>query len=405
MKTAVIIGAGGRGNIYAHYSELHPEQLKIVGVAEPNAKRRNLLKEKHNLIDNVFENYDELFAAGRIADIAVISTQDNDHINPAKKAIEQGYHLLLEKPIAPDKASVLDFYDFYKKNNSVVAVAHVLRYVPFFKTLKKLITENYVGKIRCIQHNENIGIMHYSHSYVRGNWRNEKQSSPIILAKSCHDMDILKFLTDEKCESLVSFGSRNFFTSDRKPKGSPQRCSEGCLVEGDCPFNVFTAYNSDDLIWAKQLVESTEDSKSFTELMKTSPYGRCVYSCDNDVLENQTVMMKFSNNIEASFIMSAFTPETSRTIKVMGENGIIRGNMEKNEIEIHNFTTKAICKVEIPKSIHGHGGGDFGIMKELLLFLDGKIEKLESSLDNSIESHLMAFAAEESRKESKVVKL
>lgn len=404
--TAIIIGAGSRGNVYASYAEKFPQELKIVAVADPDTDRRNAMAVRYGIPDeNCFSGWETLLNRPKMADIALICTQDSMHVEPAIQAMKQGYDMLLEKPLAPDRAGCELLLEEYKKHNISVAVAHVLRYTPFFMTIKSLLDRDEIGRIQGIQHNENVGHIHYSHSYVRGNWRNRDKSSPMILAKSCHDMDILLFLTGSDCLQLNSYGTRGIFTADNRPVNAPERCLDGCPHRRDCPYYAPKIYQTGSTSWPVDVLTSDLSPEGVNNALLSGPYGRCVYACDNDVIEHQTVNLQFKNGIPVVFTMSAFTGETSRTIKIMGEKGELRGHMERQEIEVYDFATHRTHKINLDSSSEGHGGGDLGIMRDFLFHLNDKSKPLPSCLDDALQSHLMAFAVDKSRLDGNPVRM
>ncbi|WP_026244904.1 Gfo/Idh/MocA family protein [Alkalispirochaeta alkalica] len=408
--TAVVIGAGSRGrDAYASYALRHPAELQITGVAEPDEARRNNLVQDHGIPESgTFSTWEDLLQKERFADAAFICTQDQMHLEPALEAMKRGYHLLLEKPIAPTLEDCLEIHGASRKYGVSVAVAHVLRYSPFFIILKRLIDQGAIGTLRGIQHNENIGHIHYSHSFVRGNWRNRASSSPMILAKSCHDLDILAFLADQECVSLASAGSAGSFSREKAPAGAPLRCLEGCPHEVECPYYAPKVYHQGETGWPVSVITTDLSSRGILEALREGPYGRCVYACDNDMVEHQVVSLEFARGITAAFTMSAFTHETSRTIKVMGERGEIRGHMEREVLEVHDFRTGEIQTISLGGCHNGtrHGGGDEGILRDLILHLrDKERTSLKTTLDLAMESHIMAFAAEESMNTGRTVDL
>ena len=402
--TAIVIGTGSRGRAYAEYARKNPYDLQIVGVAEPDLQKRENFVNKHPVDKgNIYTDWKDILQKEKFADVAFICTQDNMHLEPAICAMEKGYNLLLEKPVATDRESCDRIYQASIKNNVSVAVAHVLRYTDFFSKLRELIRGGEIGKIKGIQHNENIGHIHYSHSYVRGNWRRESLSSPILLAKSCHDMDILLYLTGASKAKISSFGMRSVFTSANKPPETPERCLEGCPERSQCPYFAPNIYMTGSYEWPVDTITSDFTQEAVEKAIMEGPYGRCVFSCDNDVLEHQTVNMVLDDKIPVVFSMSAFTESTSRTIKIVGEWGQINGNMEKNEIEIHDFRNGEIRTINQQQQSTSHGGGDTGIVKDLVSHLRDSNSELKSSIENSLLSHYMVFAAEEARKEDRVV--
>lgn len=298
--------------------------------------------------------------------------------------------------------------EYAEKYNRVFSICHVLRYTDFFATIKKIITDGKIGNLVSIQHTENVEHRHQAHSFVRGNWRDSEVSSPMILAKSCHDMDILQWLVDADCTKVSSFGSLTHFRKENAPEGAPRYCLDGCPVKDECPYYAPRMYiERDD--WVGEVLRSvvsndTSDEGVLREL-KNGPYGRCVYHCDNNVVDHQVVNLEFSNEVTVAFTMSAFTYEGGRSVKLMGTHGQIRGDMEKNVIEATSFITREteIINLDVDK---GHGGGDAGIMRDFVRLVqsDGK-EKGLTGANVSVKSHLIAFAAEKSRLESRVISM
>lgn len=410
--TAVLIGAGQRGaDCYAPYALDNPEQLKFIAVVEPDKARREKFSRLHNIPENMqFESYDKFFEQQQLADSVLICTQDKMHYDPTLKALQKGYHVLLEKPMSPDPKECLVMGEYAKKYNRHFVICHVLRYTPFFKTLKNLLDKGRIGKLISIQHNENVGYWHQAHSFVRGNWRSLEESSPMILAKCCHDMDILLWLTDSECTRISSFGSLSYFKSENAPIGAPDRCLDGCIAEKECPYHASKIYLSEGGCWhndvIKTVVSADTSVEALTAALKEGPYGKCVFKCDNDVVDHQLVNIEFANSVTAAFTMCAFTNDCSRTIKLMGTKGEIRGAMEKNEIEIIDFNTQTKEIIRIDVLGKGHGGGDEGLMRDFVALLreEGQTKGLTSA-QVSVQSHMMSFAAEESRVSGKILDL
>lgn len=403
--TAVVIGAGSRGvDAYAVYAEKYPHELEIVGVAEPRQDRREAFVQRFGIEEGkTFTDWKDLLDQPRLADLIFICTQDTMHVEPAVIAMQKGYHILLEKPVSVTPEGCRTLLQASRKYDVSIAVAHVLRYTPFFSSMKKLLEKGVIGEIQGIQHNENVGHQHYAHSFVRGNWRNKAESAPMILAKSCHDMDLFLYLTGSDCRRISSFGSRRVFISDNKPSDAPDRCLDGCPHRVECPYYGPKTYLTGDTGWPVNVLTCDLSSEGITAALQEGPYGRCVYSCDNDVVEHQVLNLEFENGIPAVFTMSAFTNKTSRTIKIVGTKGEMRGHMERQEIEILDFETCNTQLVNVAASLIGHGGGDEGIVREFLLHLNDRSRPLPSSLELSIQSHMMAFAAEESMLSGRVV--
>jgi len=286
----------------------------------------------------------------------------------------------------------------------VFLICHVLRYTDYFSYIKRVLDEGRIGRLISIQHNENVAYWHQAHSFVRGNWRNSEESSPMILAKSCHDMDLLLWLAGADCVKVSSFGGLTHFKATIAPEGAPKRCLDGCPAKNSCPYYAPNIYLTKETGWPTSVICDDMCLEARTKALKEGPYGRCVYYCDNNVVDHQVVILEFANEVTASFTMCAFTQQGGRTLKLMGTLGEIRGNMEKNEIEINYFLTGVKEVVNIKKSTDGHGGGDFGIMRKFveLVQADNGV-KGPTSADKSVQSHIMAFAAEKSRLEGRVV--
>ena len=406
---AIVIGAGNRGaNAYPPYALRHPDELEIVGVAEPDAVRREQFKRTYQLKDeDCYESYEQILAKDKLADLAMICTGDDIHIQPLELAVEKGYHVLLEKPMAPNIADNVKIYNIAKDYDKIISVGHVLRYTPFFKKLKELLDAGTIGRVMSIQHNENVGFWHQAHSFVRGVFRKTPESAPMILAKCCHDMDILLYITGKNCKKVASFGALSHFTRENQPEGAAERCIN-CKVADSCPYDAVRHYTSaagaSEFTLFPLGCNKASSEAEIIEKLKTHRLGRCVYACDNNVVDHQVVGMEFDDDITVAFTMSAFTNECTRTIKVMGTHGEIGANMEKNLIEVKDFTTGNVTRIQLSDTISGHGGGDDGLMKNLLRAIRGE-EECMTAATISLQSHMMAFAAEESRKNSTVVDL
>lgn len=403
--TIAVIGAGQRGNNYGNYVAKHPYEVQFVAVAEPTTIRRARFQSLFGIAEEqCFSDWQELLARPKLADAVLICTQDRMHFAPAMAALNLGYHVLLEKPMSPAPEECIKMGERAEQLNRVFAICHVLRYTNFFATIKKLLDNAAIGQLVSIQHNENVAYWHFAHSYVRGNWRNSTRSSPIILAKSCHDMDILLWLAGADCTNLSSFGSLTHFTSENAPVGAPNRCLDGCPVADTCPYYAPTFYLTGEDGWPASIISDEKSMDARLKALAEGPYGRCVYHCDNDVVDHQVVNMEFANQVTAAFTMCAFTDDVSRTIKLMGTRGEIRGvvNRDRSEIEILTFFPKSheLTTLQSKGGPQGHGGGDFGVMRHFVRLLqeDTKHSELTSAA-TSVQSHLMAFAAEQSRLE------
>ena len=403
--TAITIGAGSRGNVYGNYAVKFPNELNIIGVAEPIDIRNDRYAKKHNISKkNRFDTWERIFEQPKFADAVIITTPDDLHYGPCMKALEMGYDILLEKPIAPTEKECRDILKLQQKNGNIVAVCHVLRYAPYFINLKELMDSGVLGDIISIQHFEPIEHIHMSHSYVRGNWHNSKKTTPIILAKSCHDLDILRWMIGKKCETISAFGGLKWFRSENAPEGSTARCADGCKVESTCPYSALKIYHRDrkrTYVFDFPEDKSTHGDFILEQLAKTN-YGRCVYKMENDQPDHYVTSMEFEDGVTVSFSMEAFTSYHGRRTRVMGSLGDIVGDM--NEFTHTDFLTGKKTKwdisVEDVKDYEnsGHGGGDWALVSDWIRALkNNDSTALSSTLDASIESHIMGFLAEKSR--------
>ena len=407
----ILIGAGNRGTTYARHAYDACPELEIVAVADPNPVRRNHIKEKFNLPDSAcFESWENILALPKFADAAIIATQDQMHFEPAMKAIELGYHLLLEKPAAPTPAECYKIADAANKKGVSVIICHVLRFTPFFTTLKRIIDEGKIGKVMSINHYEGVGHIHYSHSFTRGNWHKEADSSPMLLAKSCHDIDILQWLVGEKCTRVHSFGTLSHFCAANKPEGAPEYCYMGCPAAESCPYNAEKIYACEKSHYISRAADSeSPTADDVRRVLTETNYGRCVYQCDNDVVDHQIVNLEYEGGATVSFTMCAFN-EGGRRIHIMGTKGEVYATMKDKTITLYEFETGKKTDVPILDAITnqeitgGHGGGDRGIMRALTEFLGGTYKgNALTDISTSVANHLTVFAAEQARREGRVV--
>lgn len=407
----IVVGAGSRGTSYANYALHHPDEVQIVGVAEPREFYQDRLAEQHGIPPELcFADWRDLAARPKLADGVIIATQDTMHVDPAVALANLGYHVLLEKPIAPTEADCRRIVDAAKRNGTIFAVCHVMRYTQYTRQLKAILDSGRIGEIVSIQHLEPVGYWHQAHSFVRGNWRNEAASSPMLLAKSCHDLDWIRYIMGKPCAQVSSFGSLKHFRAEERPKGAADRCLD-CSVESACPYSAARFYlglvTRGTTSWPVDVLTPDTTIAGVTEALRSGPYGRCVYACDNDVVDHQVVSMRFADGSTASFTMTAFTRQRDRETRIFGTRGEIYGNGEL--IEIFDFLTNTTETVTIEVGSDGsiqsgHGGGDFGIMRDFVTALaNDDPRSILSGPDESLETHLMVFAAEAARREGRVV--
>jgi predicted dehydrogenase len=399
--TAIVAGAGGRGNVYSAYSLEYPSELKIVGFAEPIPFRSDRFAKKYAIpAGHRFTTWEDIFKVPKFADAVIITTPDALHYGPAMAALAMGYDLILEKAIAQTWQQCQDIMRLTKSTGRIVAICHVLRYAPFFKKVKEVIDSGALGRMLSIQWMEPVGNIHMSHSFVRGNWRNTRESNPMLLSKSCHDLDVLLWFTGKHCTKIGSFGSLAWFRTENAPPGSAARCTDNCAVEATCPYSALQIYHrKKSWLGHMDLPEEGDKAPAIIEHLKTGPYGRCVYHCDNDVVDHQVVMMQFEKEITANFSMEGHTSYAGRRMRIMFTNGDIVGDEEL--LTFSNFTTGQKVNWNVLDNAElssGHGGGDYGLVRDWLQAVSQRNPAiLPTTIENSMESHLMAFRAEEAR--------
>lgn len=396
-KKLVVFGLGARGNIYANFAKTYPEKFELVAIIENNVERLEYAKTAYPGA-RLFNNYKDFLAEKIAADIVAVATQDEDHKEHAIAMMQAGYDLLLEKPIANNQEDCLAIYEASKQYDKKVVICHVLRYTPYYSTVKRIIDSGKLGEVITIHASENVGYYHQAHSFVRGPWRNKAQSSPMILAKCCHDMDIIRYLIGEECLSVSSYGDLFYFNKEHAPKGATAFCSD--CPHTDCVYKAQTIYTSETGRGFSAYFTTKEktDENVLHDLSK-SQYDRCVFGCDNDVVDHQVTIMQFAHGKTACHTMTAFSKDIYRDLKVHGTKAELVGVIEKNSIEIRYFDGREEhITVDISAAnVGGHMGGDFFMMNSLYKALNGEVAEGVTYLDVSIESHLMSFAAEESR--------
>ena len=359
-----------------------------------------------------FGDWSEVFRVPKFADAVVISTPDDTHYHPCMKALELGYDVLLEKPVAQSEKECLDIAAQARKYGRIVAVCHVLRYSPYFRAMHNAISKGLIGKMMSIQHMEPIECRHMAHSYVRGNWRDSGKTTPIILAKSCHDLDILRWMVGKNCKSISAYGSLSWFKPENAPEGAASRCTDNCPHEAQCPYSAIDIYvRRKQHLGVFDLKNRNDEAEIMAKISDPSNvWGRCVYHCDNDQPDHYVCGMEFEDGTTASFSMEAFTPYGGRRTRVMGTMGYIEGN--GSEFTVYRFRdnkkllwNKKVSEIPEYKG-SGHGGGDMALVCDFLEAVDSHDEsRLSSTIDVSIESHVMGFRAEKSRLSNKKVKI
>ncbi len=388
-----IVGYGQRGSIYANYALNHPEEFEVVAITDADADRAALARSRHTC--PVFSDYREFLSAKIAADIVAVATQDKDHAEHATACMRAGYDLLLEKPIATSAEECEKIYAASVEYGRRVIVCHVLRYTPFYSRLKEIVDSGVLGDIVTVSTSENVGYYHQAHSYVRGPWRNSGESSPMILAKCSHDMDLLRYIIGKRCLSVSSFGGLTYFVPERAPEGSTDYCSDCKCAE--CVYNAEKIYEQQEF-FRGYFCTDIKDERLWREKLVHSPYDRCVFKCDNDVVDHQVCIFEFEDGVTATHSMNAFSKEIYRDIKIHGTRAELVGNMEALYLELRVFGGETVRYDFAGANTEGnHGGGDVAMMHSLYLERNGEPADGVTYLDVSIESHRMAFGAEESR--------
>ncbi|MFK7601653.1 Gfo/Idh/MocA family protein [Deinococcus sp. SM5_A1] len=390
--TVAVIGCGNRGaDVYARH--LAAQGARITHLVDPRASRLAEVAARHALGAEVcLSHWDEFFALGRVADAVVIATPDDQHVQPCLQALALGYDVLLEKPICLAEAELDVLLQAEAQSAGRVTVCHVLRATPFFQEVKQVLHSGRLGQLVGIQHAENVAYWHYAHSYVRGNWRASPPSAPFILAKSCHDLDLLRWFAGAPPSRVDSQGGLHHFRPENAPAKASDRCVTCPVV--DCPYDARQIYGSRPLeSWPNTVL--TAGGQSLAGALGTGPYGQCVYLGLNNVADHQSVTVTLENGVTAGLTVSAFTHNNTRTLKLLGTHGELRGQMERGELELHDFQHGTVECWTVPAD-GNHGGGDVGLVRGWLAFLRGEAG-LSTPLSESLDSHRMAFAAERSR--------
>lgn len=417
IVTCAVAGLGNRGNdIYAHYQLTAPEEMKVVAAAEPDAEKLKNARVRYGILEeHCFSSAEEMLEQDQLADVMIIATQDRQHVPHAIKAIQKGYHVLCEKPISPDPKECILLQKTAHEYGRIVAVGHVLRYTPFYAKIKEIIKSGRIGDVVSVQAIEQVSYWHQAHSFVRGNWRRQDETSPMILAKSCHDMDIFVWLLEKKCINISSYGGLYLFRPERAPAGAAKRCLDGCAVKEECPYDAEKIYITNERTGIQGVIKEgrTGDEawpacvvspyglteKAVYDALKKGPYGRCVYACDNNVVDHQVVGMEFEDHITVDFQMTAFTSQGGRRITVCGTKGDIQGCLGDSKLEVTDFGRPPEVLDTAVGDMSGHAGGDNRLIHDFLSAVRKGTDEavLRTGIDVSVMSHIMAAAAEESR--------
>lgn len=419
--TAIIVGAGHRSFVYSELAKTNPEMLKIVGVADPNPIRRKKAMDYFGFKEDMcFENAEELAKKGKLADTVINGTMDEQHLETAVPLLDAGYDMLLEKPFAPNEEEMRQIVNCAKKNNSKVMICHVLRYTPFYYAIKERIVNGEIGDIINIQTTEHVSYHHLSTSYIRGKWANsDKCHTSMLLAKCCHDLDIIMWMMSEtKPKQISSFGGKFQFKPENAPKEAGTICMKDCPLADTCVYSTKRLYIDHPDRWAFYVWDALEGKKNVTiedkiALMKSdSPYARCIYKCDNNVVDHQSVLINFESGATGTHNMVGGSAEPRREIHIIGTKGEIFGNFEESKFTVlkidpspdaHNEE----CDVEevdlrvtgdMVGAYGGHGGGDERLAADFVKFIRGEKPSLAcTSIFDSVAGHLSVYLADKSR--------
>ena len=400
----VLIGAGSRGMLYARWAKEHG--VDTVAVAELRPDRLQYAGEVLGIArERLFSTAEDLFACGKLADTAIVASLDRAHFGHVMLALDAGYDVLLEKPISPSAWECLEVERRALELGRKVTVCHVMRYHGLIAAIREILDSGELGRLVNIKHTENVGNWHMAHSFVRGNWHSSAETAPIILAKSCHDMDLLLWFAQAHCTKIAAFGSLDYFRVENAPEGSAERCCD-CALQGTCRYDAKRVYPPTLGAWPAEMVCLEQTEEALKEALRSGPYGRCVYRCDNDVCDHMSVAMEFDTGATATFTLNGHSDRMYRQYHIMCTDGEIEADDRTNTLTIRRFPVNGLApeQVEvrhIETSAIGHGGSDIVMMEDF--FLRGGAER--SSVSRSVESHLMALAAEESRLTGRMISL
>jgi predicted dehydrogenase len=408
--TLAVVGAGNRGTTHGDWALANPDRARVVAVGEPREPRRARFAARHRLPpEAVVADWRDLAGRGRVADAALVCTQDAMHVEPAIALAEAGYHVLLEKPMATTEAGCRRIVEAVERAGVILSVGHVLRYTPYTALVKRVVDSGRLGEVVSAQHLEPVGFLHQAHSYVRGPWRREEAASSMLLAKSCHDLDWLQYVVGRPIRRVSSFGGLAHFTPEHRPAGAADRCLD-CGVEPDCPYSAVRFYTrcltEHGAGWPLDAVIDDYTEADLLAALRHGPYGRCVYGTDNDVVDHQVVAMEFDGGATGTFTMTGFNAGGHRRTRLFGTNGELDGDGET--VRVFDFLTRQTEVLEAsppgdPTAGGGHGGGDWGLMDAFVQAVaTGDRSPIRSGPRESLAAHLAVFAAEHARHEGVV---
>lgn len=390
---AIVLGYGIRGRAYSAYAVSHPEDFKVVAIADPVAE------VPPELGCRTWKRWEDALSAGVEADAVIIALPDRLHHDACITALRNGYHVLLEKPIGCTWQECEDIQRVQRETNRIVLTGYVLRYAPFYKKLREVVASGVIGELTSVHHLAAISYGKASHAYCRGNWSVEAKGTGMLVNKCTHDFDLIEWWTKgRKCMKVSSFGSLFLWKPENAPAGSAARCTDCApATRENCPFDAHKLYiDRKDLRYHFP----DESDEAMQKVVRESPYGRCVYACGNDSVDHQTVLMEYEGGLTFCLEMESYTQQRTRVTHFYGTRGEIVA--DETKIEILPFLGDSTT---IYPSQHGHhGGGDREIMTEFVrLVRDASPERYSKVLEAALESHRIAFIAEESRRSGKTM--
>ena len=435
MLTAILVGAGHRALTYASYAQHHPDELQIVGVADPIAERRQLVADLYDLpAARCFTSSEELAAQPKLADLVINGTMDHQHVATSLPLLAAGYDLLLEKPFATNEAEMWTLVEAAQRYNRKVAICHVLRFAPFYRAIRQKVLDGVIGELLNVQAVEHVSYHHMAVGFVRGKWNSKRKCfSPMLMAKCCHDLDLIAWMKSGVAPVRVaSFGSNYQFRPERAPAGAGTRCLVDCPIEADCLYSARKHYLDHPNRWAFYVWDALQQegkpanlpAKHYTDLTleeKTAwlaadnPYGRCVWKCDNDVVDHQSVAIEFADGTTATLNMVGGAAKPSRSLHLIGTKGEIQGNLEESRFVIrhidprpgHEYAEETVdlsLGGDMTGAFGGHGGGDLRLMADFVRLVRGEQPSISTTtLVDSVNGHLIGFCADRAMEEGRVV--
>jgi predicted dehydrogenase len=421
---AVIVGAGHRALLYASYAQHHPDELRITGVADPIAIRREQVARLYDLPpDRCFATAEELAAAPKFADVVINGTMDHQHVATSLPLLAAGYDMLLEKPFAASEAEMWELVEAVRRFDRTVMICHVLRYAPFYAEIRRQVLDGVIGDLLSVQTVEHVSYHHMAMAFVRGKWsQRDDCHTSMLMAKCCHDLDLIAWMKSGiKPRIVASFGSNFQFRPERAPAGAGTRCLVDCEIEPDCLYSARKHYIDHPERWSFYVWTDLEHLEAPTledkiaSLKGDSPFGRCVWRTEMDVVDHQAVMIDFEDGATATHNMVGGTAKPSRSIHLVGTLGEIQGVFEESRFVIRHIDPRPgheygehVVDLTVGGDMHGafggHGGGDMRLVADFLRVARGEPPSISTTtLDDSIAGHLIGFGADRAMEEQRVV--